>query len=642
MASDIQLTPEEETRLVLRSAIPDLPEAVRTFMLSDPVVLRAMGLPDGDFIRLWDKRFHRHELFDALRAVANGEPAKLASVDRKLEADESWLDDDGAGVLRSGQQAARFVNVALLCDDAVPRMAMLDTIVTTGEVSAAREAFWRQIVAAGPLDDPQLIALETELGESPEAAYRTMVQEITAGEARFDDLVPLEPGHYAGLLATAPSDDLDSFMARWLEAAATLDATRLRRLLALSAPLSMLKGGLVAQASDNLSPSDRVSLVQHLQGAPDPFSVAAAFEIACRHYSNPEMAPLADAIAPRLFDKEDPLITRNAPALEALVAITTALTARYRTLTAWPLYARRLGRFVHASHLLRLFADANVDPAIFEDQAMRSFGPQARLADLCDIREVPVWQPHLFNMAMIHAMLIARATAAIAEIPEETRPEPWIKAGEQTLAALAGSEWALFLFSATPFSELHGDWNGLTQLDAEDVEAARSAFVAKDNLERSLSDLIKLSVSFEVPIESRHGLAMALPPFIESLEGTNFLFACEVVLQLAARWRDTVLSDAVVDLALQTADKARLVDAGAAPRLTMLAAAAEAEPPAWRKRAGNIAQSFAFAQKAGAPSINLMRALELLRDFEPQLGPELSSARSFTSLAFDRIPADPS
>ena len=587
MASDIQLAPEEVTRLVLRSAIPDLPEAVRTFMLSDPVVLRAMGLPDGDFIRLWDKRFHRHELFDALRAVANGERAKLASVDRKLEADESWLDDDGAGVLRSGQQAARFVNVALLCDDAVPRMAMLDTIVTTGEVSAAREAFWRQIVAAGPLDDPQLIALETELGESPEAAYRTMVQEITAGEARFDDLVPLEPGHYAGLLATAPSDDLDSFMARWLEAAATLDATRLRRLLTLSAPLSMLKGGLVAQASDNLSPSDRVSLVQHLQGAPDPFSVAAAFEIACRHYSNPEMVPLADAIAPRLFDKEDPLITRNAPALEALVAITTALTARYRTLTAWPLYARRLGRFVHASHLLRLFADANVDPAFFEDQAMRSFGPQA-------------------------------------------------------LAALTGSEWALFLFSATPFSELHGDWNGLTQLDAKDVEAARSAFAAKDNLERSLSDLIKLSVSFEAPIESRHGLATVLPPFIESLEGTNFLFACEVVLQLAARWRDTVLSDAVVDLALQTTDKAGLVDAGAAPRLTMLAAAAEAEPPAWRKRAGNIAQSFAFAQKAGAPSINFMRALELLRDFEPQLGPELSSARSFTSLAFDRIPADPS
>jgi len=642
MENDIQLTPEEETRLVLRSTIPDLPEAVRTFMLSDPVVLRAMGLPDGDFIRLWDKRFHRHELFDALRAVANGQPVKLASVDRKLEAEECWLDDDGAGVLRAGEQAARFVNVALLSDDAAKRMAMLDAIVATGEVSADREAAWRLIVAQGPLDDPHLITLETELGESPEAVFRTMVQEISAGEARFDDLVPLEPDHYAGLLAIGPSEDLDGFVAHWLEAAATLDTARLGRLLALSAPLSMLKGGLVAQASDNLSAPERVSLVQKLQGMPDPFSVAAAFEIACRHYSNPEMAPLADAIAPRLFDKEDPLIIRNAPALESLVAITTALTSRHRTLAAWPLYARRLGRFVHASHLLRLFADANVDPVIFEDQAMRSFAPQARLADLCDIRDAPIWQPHHFNIAMIHAMLLARATAAIAVVPEEDRPESWIKAGERALAALAGSEWALFLFAATPFNELHDDWGGLTLLDAEDVEAARSAFAAKDNLERSLSDLIKLSVSFDAPVESRHGLATALPPFIESLEGMNFLFACEVVLQLAARWRDTELSDAVVDLALRVAGTEGLVDAGAAPRLTMLAAAAEADPPAWRKRAGNIAQSFAFAQKPGAPSINLMRALELLRDFEPQLGPELSSARSFTLLAFDRIPADPS
>lgn len=45
-----------------------------------------------------------------------------------------------------------------------------------------------------------------------------------------------------------------------------------------------------------------------------------------------------------------------------------------------------------------------------------------------------------------------------------------------------------------------------------------------------------------------------------------------------------------------------------------------------------------YAQKSGPPSINLMRALELLRDFEPDLGPKTASAKAFTLLAFDRLP----
>jgi hypothetical protein len=288
--------------------------------------------------------------------------------------------------------------------------------------------------------------------------------------------------------------------------------------------------------------------------------------------------------------------------------------------------------------LLRLFVDATVDPAIFEDQVMQSFMPQAQLADLCDGREAPVWKPQYFNPTSIHAVMVARATAAIAEIGEADRPDSWLRAGEQALAADVETGWGLFFFAATPFSELGADWPGLTLWTSEDAEESRAALQAGDDVERSISDLFKMSIAFEIPTVLRSSFAAALPPFIEKLENADLLVAFDIVLQLAARWRDLQLSDSIVDIALSIAREKGLMDAAAAPRLIMLAAAAESDRSLWLRRVGNLAQSFAFAQKAGPPSINLMRALELLRDFEPDLGPTMASARSYTSLAYDRLP----
>jgi hypothetical protein len=42
-----------------------------------------------------------------------------------------------------------------------------------------------------------------------------------------------------------------------------------------------------------------------------------------------------------------------------------------------------------------------------------------------------------------------------------------------------------------------------------------------------------------------------------------------------------------------------------------------------------VTEPFGYAQKSGSPSINLMRALELLRDFEPDLGPKTASAKAY-------------
>lgn len=638
-SDDLVLSPEEEARALLFHTIPKLPGAIRRIMLADPTVLTTLGLPTGDFIQIWNRRFSQPELFACLRNIANGVAAPLASVDHKIEVEEAWLDERGAGILRSGPETARFANVALLSDNLERRSSALAAIASSGEMSSDREALWRAASTRGPLDEEQYLALEAEMDASPESAFRTMADDIEDGSAKFDDLVPLDFNHYAGLLGLFPPPlTLAGFRTAWLAAAATLDSIRLLRLLKLSGPLSILSGGFVAQASDHLPGPDRVTLAHFLSAAPDPFSVVAAFEVACRHRADAAMEALADALAPRLLDRSDPLVEVASLSLAATLAITTALTARHRTLAGWPLYAKRLARILHASHLVRVFRTVSVDSAIFEDQIMRSFGPHARLADLCDAREAPLWQPSHFGPAAIHAIAMTRMTAAISELDEADVPPAWLTAGEAALAGDVEAGWGLFLFAPTPLDELENEQKGLTVLSPENAEETCQVLESGEDLDRCLNELIKLSVAFDLPPDTRNAFGVALRPFLKRLEGANFMQVGEIALQLSARWRDEALSDQIIEILLERARGDGLPDAAGAPRLAMLAAAAVENRALWLQRVGNLTQYFAYAQKSGVPSMNLMRALELLRDFEPDLGPTTASAKAYTLLAFERLP----
>jgi hypothetical protein len=639
--NDPELTSEDEVRALLQVAIPKLPQAISKIMLADGEVLAALGLPDGDFVRLWNRRFRRSDLFACLRGIANDTETSLASADGELHVEEAYLDEDGSAVLRIGTEGARFTNVRVLSDGLDCRRQGLDAIVANGEMSSEREAMWRSAIEIGPLDDVLFLALETEIGSSPEATFREMEHGIEEASATFDDLAPLDLNHYASLLGVFPPPaTLGEFKAAWLDRAAQLDSVRLLRLLKLSGPLSVMSGALVAEASDRLTPEQRLALTQFLQACPDPFSVVAAFEIACRHKADPKLRPIADMLVPVLYNRSDALVEVAGMALAASATLTTHATARNRLLANWPLYAKRLARLIHAGHVVRVFRAANVDPELFNTEIAQSFAPQARLADLCDAREATIFQSHHLAPVLVHATMASRVTEAIAKIDDEDRPESWLKEGESAISSDIDSGWGLFLFAPGPVDEFEEKWRGLSVLQVESVEENRLMLEAADDPERCMSVLIKLSVAFEVPSEQRAEFGAVVPPSINRLNGTNFLLAAEIGLQLASRWRDEKLSDGILDVILARVRGEGLIDPGAAPLLIMLAAAAVEDPVLWRQRVGNIAQHFAYAQKPGPPSINLMRALELLRDFEPDLGAQIASAKSFTVLTFDRLPGN--
>ncbi|HEV2816246.1 MAG TPA: hypothetical protein VGW40_03355 [Allosphingosinicella sp.] len=631
--------PPEETRQFLRATVLKLPGMVGSFMLRDTAALNRMGLPVGDFVSVLGQRFDRARLLAALRDVANGKDAGLASEDGEVQIDRSSLDEDGVATLMSGDKGAAFANIGLLSDDAMLRRHVLDRIVAKGEMSEEREGMWRAAIEMGSLDDDLFVALETESGASPEAHFREIGSEIASLNASFNVLVPVESDYYAALLGQWPIPaTFSEFRIKWLQAAAGLNPARLLRLLKLSAPVSMASGRMIGVASDHLPAEDRIVLVEFLQSCSDPFSLVAAFEVACRHRTDPGMRDLADTIIARLYDRNESTIDSGGADFGAMAAITSALAARHRLLADWPLYARRLARLLHASHLVRILGSCAVERPALYALVNRTIAPQARLAELCDAREAPIWQQHYLGPALIHGLAVRRASEAVAMIKKRERPKRWVKLDASVIEQDMEDGWALFFFAAGPLDEFDEDWTGLPLIPAENLEPLHALLREGKDSERIAEEIYKLAIAFEVDPADRQPLIEGLPLFLRRFTGADFALCAEVGLQIAARWRNVAMADAIIEVVFDRFRNGPFEDLGTVPRFFMAGAASVEGKEEWLERAGSLAHPFAFTHGDGPAAGNLVRAFDILGEFDPALGAALARAKSFALLAYGRLP----
>jgi hypothetical protein len=548
------------------------------------------------------------------------------------------VDEHGAAVLQVEDHVIRFGQVGMLSDDANSRYKALDLASRSGEISIEKEGVWRDRIAAGPLDDDMFGTFQEELHGTPESILRDMVDKINEGQAQFDDLIPLETDYYSELLGgLAPPLTLKDFRVEWLAAAQKLDPARLVRLLRLSAPLSILGGGLVAEASDGLPESDRLALAAWLGRAVDPLSVITALEIALRNRSEEGFEELFSRLSERLLDRSNALTERATPALIFAYSLVTSLTAQNRTLVSWPIYAKRLARILHASHLVRLFQTANVNGEVLQGELMRNLSSEAQLADLCDIWQAPFAQFNHFSKPLVHAIILARTTEALAKIDEAERPAIVHDMCQSAITSAVEAGWGIYLFAPTPLDEFEDEAICMTLLSPENARNACEVLTAGGDTNLCLNELVKLAVGFDLPHECIAEFQEALLNLLERFDGPNFVVAAEIGLQLAARWRLEALSDHIVDRLLNQARDPGLSDVGAGARLMMLAAAVLPERASWLQRAGNLMQHLAYIQNGSLSAMILLRALDILKDVEPELGRKMASARSYALLAHDRI-----
>jgi hypothetical protein len=626
----------EGRRAFVVTMLQKMPESISSVILADQSAREDLELPNEESIRIFDRRFSRRAVFDSLREVANGRKAELSSSDGKLTIDESSLRDDGSAILVAGDEGARFANAGLMSDEAAVRKRTLAALLLQEDLSKDDEKHLAAAVDAGPIGEDALSNLETLVEATPKAVYRNLVLRSDDG-LRLDELVPEDRDHFKVLLGQEPAAKLGAYRGDWLVATASLDAVRRARWIALTAPIAVLKGDLIVPVVKELDREVRLRLARFLSEAADPMSQVAALQLAAAEHADEEFRAVGDELLPRLLDATSERTAAALSFLSSAIILADTMTARRRTLEGWPVYAKRLACHLHASLLVRTFGTGRIDVEEMRRVMGKAFTQNHRLVELCEARTFPhnMWSAP--TPERLHSVVVSRVIQALAAIPEEDRPPEWTEATDRAVETIMSGPERLAYMAPGPFDPFEDNWGSMIELagDASDEMLARMS--AKEDPQRTVSDIYNLVLAFDLEAKSRDALAQQLPEFLSSLPDESFTIAVDFALQLAVRWRATELSERLIGLSLVRAGSGGLKNPSAGPSFSLLAAASHADQGVWSRKVGEYMNGFAFSLPPGPAITNMIAAIELIGDFSPALEPSLTSAKSFAMLAYNHL-----
>lgn len=631
---------DEERRAFVVVMLQRMPEALSRAMLAEEITRAQLSLPAAGTLGIFEARFDGNAVMHALRAIANGAAPDLSSVNGAVRIVEGRLEPDGAAVMVAGDQGARFAAVGLLSDDREVRRRTLETMLVAEDLELGDEARLHAAVEKGPIGEELFVELETIVEATPKAVYRRLAAEAAEG-VTYDALVPTEVRLFEQLLGGAPRATLGEFRSAWLARTAALDPVRRARWIALTAPLAILRGDMVARAADDLDRDVRLRLARFLAEAPDPLSQLAGFEIAAAGASDAEFRAVADRVLLALITEPDERAAAGLSLLSSAVVLTATVSARQGAMGRWPEYARRLAWYLHASMLVRSFGGGAIDAEGMRRAIGIPLEGNYRLVELCDARTAPFGLWGAISPARLRAVILARVTRFVADLAEDARPGEWIEAVAAATAAAADRPHAFFLLAPGPTDPFEDDWAGQIELTNEMARETIGRMESGEEDERGLSDLFNLAVAFELTPEWRSEFCEAVPKLLARLPDDTFTLAADTTLQLAARWKAADLAERIVDLALARKAAGGLTDVSAPARLAMLGGASNADIDLCARKTGEYMASFAYGASPGAEVRNLLAAIDLLGDFAPWLLPSLASARSFLLLAHDLLPLSP-
>jgi hypothetical protein len=379
--------------------------------------------------------------------------------------------------------------------------------------------------------------------------------------------------------------------------------------------------------------------VRQLAGFEDPFASLAAFQICCAHRQENELETIGAGLAEALFNPECMRVSGDD--FSTAFVLTEAILGRHRILADWPAYGKRLATTLHASRLVRLLAESNVMRPTFGELVVNAYGVQARLVELFEGREAPFFQAQFLGPGYVHGIVVSTASASISAIPDPERPQTWVTAGSTGMSKTQESQEAIFLFAPAPMEESDTQWSGLTLVAPENVDRFLDPLVPGEDPAFGLSQLFKLVVGFDLGSADQNRLADAVPPFLEGLAKDDLVNAAEFGLLLAARWRNTTMSDAIMDIFFKKHSEGPLADRTAIPRLILVAADAVEPKEKWLKRAAAVSMRFAFSVRDEVETVNFLRGSDILGELDPELGSAIANARSFGLLGYDRLPRPP-
>lgn len=394
---------KKPSRTALLAFILDaMPAEIKDPLIRDKVFTAKFRFKPGFSYKISDGlSVETTSLIDATRAAISGRKSakvKITPEERKEQAIKlkKQKDNSVSLIFAKQKQAINIKDADVLLSSRKARIAALKRVFYSRPLREAEEVAWEEIAARRPFTNEEYIELMSDVAATPESLRRDLgePQSLT-----IDSIVPQSRGYYERLLAPwAQQQTLESFIEGDLAASRDWILKKSRtvglRRIAFSAWLHQLVPSAILE---NVSEDELKELLQ----AGDPISLQ------------------------KLFGDE----ARTTNRCKVLCAAAVATIARLRLVFeegSIPLFWFRLAALSHAG----VVADALGEPGKPDDflkWVSGQVGAEFAWHTIVDRRDAPRWEPDWISPEQLYSELLGRAWNAINLMPEDKRPEEWVK-----------------------------------------------------------------------------------------------------------------------------------------------------------------------------------------------------------------------
>ncbi|QGN54075.1 hypothetical protein [Novosphingobium sp. Gsoil 351] len=535
----VELLSEEE---IARWMIAHLPQFVRDKLLQDVVVREAIGRRAT--VNVDGARIEQEQLTAFLTAALSGSSAELRDSGGELIADRFEVADDGTVCIMREERRLRFAHSGLHSPQAAVRTEALRDLLSTRTLAPEREARWRAIAVAGPLNSTHFQQLAEDARSSAQGFVDQMIAAMGKEDFEFQELADLPSLHYESLVGLAAEDGTVDMMVSSLAAARRQGMDPTVSAIA-SAVLAVVPGFELGSFVPLPDAATAAALAKALIEQGDLFSQLAAFELICAHIHDPDCRAVGDELFAALWSADG-----NASALAedfCTAAILTTVVTRWQTpIRGWPLPRRRLAVLAHAGLICRVFRHYQIERPTLLEHVRRGFGPQFTISALLDRSEDPTWSDTWHIPDAVEANLLSRFDQLLDTIDEADRPRDWLDAIAARADRLDERGMKFLLYLPGPIDGLSQKGRRKPQFSVDDTQVLLSRLTEEPSL--ALADvLFKIAIGFARPETDVVPIVEAILTHVQTAVGETREAYHQAGMQLALSWKLTDLADKLAE-----------------------------------------------------------------------------------------------
>jgi hypothetical protein len=602
-----------------------VPKPLANALLQDEEVREALGVEGVMPLDIAGHKVDRPDLFEFLRSGHSGKKAVLKDRDGKVIAKKAEKLDDGSIRVTIGKQHIRFEHSGLFSGDEAVRTSAMRELLSRRTLAIDIERKWLERANVAPFSDEEFFEVTKAADQTPQGFVEDVADELTGESFAIADLVPKGETYFVNLL---PAPDGTS-LAKMFKTLRVSEKGRISRVDAViaSGPLAISPEYDAAQLAKGMTRQDQFRCCEVLVAAGDPFSLLAAFQIACAGIPSPKLRAIGDKVMEIVWGEASSLESRLTD-FHSGVIVTSAAILERGDMQGWTLDRRRLATFAHAGHIARVLGQFKVQNDELLNRTLDAFGPYHQLGGALDQRFSIGWEAGLLTAKAIKAYLLRRFSAVLAEVAEAKRPTEWVERLQARIAELDSPADKLLLSLPGPVDEFTGHMPDRPTMDVGDYADFLKMLEKADPIPASnLAYIYPMALTLPEGADAER-LRTILIAKLDQLEGDDLVQSVQIVLLLTWRWRLPELAKAIFHRFGSKNDLATTV-----LNWAILASAAEVEPVARQAMLEELSLSAAFLSPKKIKPAALAHSLATIVNAAPELAPALAKARSAAALA---------